>query len=95
MNEQKVKEPCPEFPYFGAWYPDATCIDGYLWNLDKYEDGMLYGGGDDPCPFCNTEAFIEQHLEDEENTRESILEYVEKMREKYGDKKHTHQSPKS
>lgn len=53
------KQPCPEFPFFGARYPDATCIDGYLWDLDKCEGGELYGEGEIPCPFCNTEAFIE------------------------------------
>lgn len=25
---------CPEFPFFGASYPDARCINGYLWDLD-------------------------------------------------------------
>ena len=44
-----------EFPHFGAAYPDAHCIDGYLWDMDSYEDGCYTSGGDDPCPFCNTE----------------------------------------
>ncbi|GAB3272636.1 hypothetical protein GCM10027347_44400 [Larkinella harenae] len=79
---QKVNS-CPEFPYFGASYPDATCIDGWLWDLDHCDNnGNLYGGGEEPCPFCNTEAFIEQN-EDEENTRESLLEYIEKLRVRY------------
>lgn len=76
------KQQCPEFPYFGARYPDATCIDGFLWDLDKCENGQLYGGGDDPCPFCNTETFIEQN-EDEDNTRESLMKYIEALRAKY------------
>lgn len=46
-------------PHFGAWYPDACCIDGYLWDLDSGDGGMLDSGGDDPCPWCNTRAFIE------------------------------------
>lgn len=55
-----TKEQCPEFPYFGANYPDARCIEGYLWDLDKCdEQGNLYGEGDIPCPFCNTDEFIE------------------------------------
>ena len=29
---------CPEFPFFGATYPDATCIDGKLFDLDSYEE---------------------------------------------------------
>lgn len=59
------KEQCPEFPYFGAKYPDATCIDGYLWDLDSFdsEAGGMTSGGHDPCPFCNTEKYIEQHLD--------------------------------
>lgn len=84
MSEQNEKQ-CPEFPYFGAWYPDATCIDGYLWDLDKYDNGELYGGGDEPCPFCNTEMFIEQNIAEEEGiTRETILLKIEKLRERYG-----------
>lgn len=88
-QEQKINK-CPEFPYFGAHYPDAVCIDGYLWDLDKCNsDGHLYGGGDLPCPFCNTEMFIEQNIDSEQpfnedvNTRESLLEYIEKTRERY------------
>ncbi len=81
----EIKQQCPEFPYFGASYPDATCIDGYLWDLDKFEDGHLYGGGEEPCPFCNTETFIEQNL-DEENTRESLLTYIDALRKHYSNK---------
>ena len=52
MSEQNKQ--CPEFPFFGASYPDARCINGYLWDLDKCdENGNLYGVGDIPCPFCN------------------------------------------
>ncbi len=45
--------------HFGAWYEDATCIDGYLWDLDScYEPGgPLYYGGDIPCPACNTRKY--------------------------------------
>lgn len=56
----ETKQQCPEFPFFGASYPDACCVNGYLWDLDKCnEHGELYGEGDIPCPFCKTEAFIE------------------------------------
>lgn len=52
---------CPEFPFFGAGYPDARCIDGYLQDLDKCdENGDFYGDRETPCPFCNTEKFIEE-----------------------------------
>ena len=73
-----------QFPHFGASYPDACCIDGYLWDLDSYEDGALTIGGDDPCPFCNTEKWIEWALDDEMfNSREDALKWVKKMRLKY------------
>ena len=81
-------EQCPEFPHFGARYPDATCIDGYLWDLDKYEDGHLYGGGDDPCPFCNTEQYLEwagvDPTDDEAPKKEDVLRHIEQLKERYG-----------
>lgn len=81
---QEQKTQCPDFPYFGARYPDATCIDGYLWDLDKCEDGKLYGGGDEPCPFCNTDSFIEQHIDEETGfTKEKIIEQINILKEKY------------
>lgn len=65
MESDKVKQQCPEFPFFGARYPDATCIDGFLWDLDHVgDDGLLYGGGEEPCPFCNTESYIESHWDE-------------------------------
>lgn len=64
---------CPEFPYFGAKYPDATCIDGKLWDLDKCDENGLYSSGDNPpCPFCNTEAFIEHIVTIDEEDLEEI-----------------------
>lgn len=74
-----------EFPHFGASYPDAHCIDGYLWDMDSYENGCYTIGGDDPCPFCNTEEWLKTVLDNEEfASREEALEWVEKMREKWG-----------
>ena len=35
---------CPEFPFFGATYPDATCIDGKLFDLDSYEEDGFQNG---------------------------------------------------
>lgn len=57
----KNKEICPEFPFFGANYPDACCINGILYDLDKCDnDGNLYIPTEEiPCPFCKTEEFIE------------------------------------
>lgn len=80
--EQKINS-CPEFPYFGASYPDACCIDGYLWDLDKFEDGMLYGGGDEPCPFCNAASFIEANDNGEEGDRERLQEWVNELHKKH------------
>ena len=80
----KKNNQCPEFPYFGARYPDAKCIDGYLWDLDKCDGDMLYGGGEEPCPFCNSKTFIEQNLDPENgNTVESLTGYISKMKERY------------
>lgn len=74
-----------EFPHFGASYPDAHCIDGYLWDMDSYEDGVYTIGGYDPCPFCNTEAWLKTVLDNEDfESRDEALEWVEKMREKWG-----------
>ncbi len=55
-----------EFPWFGAHYPDAQCIDGYLWDLDSYEDGLLTSGGDYPCPYCNAREFLDYLKDDVE-----------------------------
>lgn len=43
--------------HFGAYYIDACCIDGYLWDLDSCDEpgGGLTSGGDLPCPKCNME----------------------------------------
>ena len=60
-NFNGKNEPCPEFPYWGATYPDACCVDGTLYDLDKCDqNGNLYEPMDDiPCPFCKPEDFIE------------------------------------
>jgi hypothetical protein len=49
-----------EGPAFGAAYPDGTCIDGYLWDLDSCDEpgGALQNGGDMPCPHCNSRAYL-------------------------------------
>lgn len=81
-NEIKIKD-CPEFPYFGATYPDATCINGWLWDLDSYEDGKLYGGGEEPCPFCNPD-FIEHNLDPLNGVTKKVLkDYIKKLKAKY------------
>lgn len=77
-----------EFPAFGANYPDARCIDGYLWDMDSGEadeDGInYYYGGFDPCPVCNTEEWLEIVMENEEfETKEDALAYVEQLKKNY------------
>jgi len=80
---ENTKKQCPQFPHFGASYPDATCINGYLWDLDKCTDeGGLYGGGDDPCPFCNKEEYIEWCV-DEDFTREMAEKHIEYLNKKH------------
>lgn len=79
---------CPEFPYFGASYPDAVCVDGYLWDLDSFENGGLTTGGEEPCPFCNTEEFIERHEDKNDgDTREYLLKHIELLRLRYDKEK--------
>lgn len=73
-----------EFPHFGADYPDAKCIEGYLWDSDSYEDGGYTIGGDDPCPFCNTEEWLKVVLDDESFAScEDALAWIDKMRKRY------------
>lgn len=47
-----------EAPTFGAHYPDGTCIDGYMWDLDSGDADGLTHGGDEPCPWCNTHEYL-------------------------------------
>ncbi|MGF7213887.1 hypothetical protein GGR92_000027 [Spirosoma lacussanchae] len=82
VNPTPQVNSCPEFPYFGARYPDARCINGYLWDMDSYDDGYFTIGGEEPCPFCNTEEYLEQSV-DEENPREEVLKNIEYVRRKY------------
>lgn len=89
MTELFETNQCPEFPHFGAKYPDARCIDGYLWDLDSGDENGLTHGGDDPCLFCNTEEYIE-YLEfniGQQIKREDILQGIERLRERYGNHK--------
>lgn len=85
QEQQEEKKGCGvEFPHFGAQYPDGKCINGYLWDMDSYEDGFYTIGGDDPCPICNTEEWLKDVLDDEIfKTREDALKYVEKLKSKY------------
>lgn len=70
----KTKAACPTFPFFGATYPDACCVDGYLWDLDSCESpgGPLHHGGDEPCPFCNYGEAVKRAAEDLWSSSESM-----------------------
>jgi len=82
MSKEKQ---CPEFPFFGAKYPDARCIDGQLYDLDKCDDkGNLYEMGEYwPCPFCNTREFVKTYAEYKDMKQKDVKELVEKLKEKY------------
>lgn len=83
MSENE-KQQCPEFPYFGASYPDARCIDGFLWDLDSYENGELFGGGDEPCPFCNEDSFIEHHVDELNGVKKGdVVAWIHRLKAKY------------
>lgn len=43
-------------PWFGAGYPDAFCVDGYLHDADA--DGYDPQDLSHPCPRCNTSEFL-------------------------------------
>jgi len=81
MEESKKKQ-CGEFPHFGATYPDATCVDGYLWDMDSYENGYYTSGGDHPCPFCKTDDYV-QIMRDDEVPEERIQGHLKFINEKY------------
>jgi hypothetical protein len=52
-------------PYFGASYPDACCIDGFLWDLDSCDEpgGGLTSGGEVHCPQCRHVPWLESLIE--------------------------------
>lgn len=81
----KNEEVCPEFPFWGASYPDACCVNGVLQDLDYCdENGNLYDKGEHvPCPFCKTEEFIEDEDKAKEKAREWYLNWIEGMKKRY------------
>ena len=76
--ENDRKEQCPVFPYFGASYPDACCIDGYLYDMDDCDDyGNMYKPDEEhPCPFCNWDEFKAKWNENAEEYFEYIKESI-------------------
>ena len=80
-------------PHFGANYPDACCIDGYLWDLDSCDEpgGGLTSGGDDPCPQCNHAALLERVIE--HKTEEGWLDGDDGKPREYAHRKLRHEQP--
>lgn len=71
-----------QFPFFGAKYPDAVCIGGKLWDLDSYEEGLgLTKGGDEDCPICCLESYLNSCETKEE--KQSFLAYRETLIKKW------------
>ncbi|MFZ3441110.1 hypothetical protein L2D37_25560 [Vibrio harveyi] len=65
---------------FGAHYPDSTCINGYLWDMDSgFSDDSgehyLDIGGDIPCPRCNLSKWVSWMAEDWEDCGYESLEH--------------------
>ena len=52
-------------PWFGASYPDSTCENGWLYDLDG--DGFDPEDIDHPCPQCNTREFLRRAFADAES----------------------------
>lgn len=52
---------CCEFSFFGATYPDARCVGGHLYDMDDCDKNgnLLERDNNIPCPFCDTDEFIE------------------------------------
>lgn len=57
--------------FFGAPYPDACCVGGYLWDEDSgesTEDGWRFdSGGEFPCPNCNRDLALFTIVDDWSN----------------------------
>lgn len=84
MTQIKINS-CPEFPFFGATYPDARCINGYLQDMDDCDnEGNVYLSHEEqhPCPFCNTEEFMQQQ-KDNEADLDVVNEWIENIRIQY------------
>lgn len=85
MTSEQIKaRQCPDFPFFGATYPDAGCFDGTLRDLDDCGEGGVYEHAENwPCPFCKTEAFIKVFAESHGIKYKDARQIVKKLKEKY------------
>jgi len=84
QDGNKIKQQCPNFPFFGANYPDAGCFDGTLRDLDDCGDDGVYEQADEfPCPFCRTEAFIKRYAEYSNKKYKDVRIMVKALKEKH------------
>lgn len=96
MEDNPKFNECPEFPFFGAQYPDATCRDGQLYDLDRCDDqGNLYEMHEYwPCPFCNTKRFVKEYAEYRDWKQKDVRKLVDDLKVKYNYKPQSHGSDK-
>lgn len=75
-----------EFPLW-ARYPDAKCINGYLYDMDSWDEelGGFTSGGDEPCPICHPEAWLDNCETEEEGER--TKKWIENLKNTYGNPK--------
>lgn len=70
LDDDNVTDPEPSSgcgytgSHFGAFYDDAVCIEGDLWDLDSGDGRILTSGGDKPCPRCNLAGVLATLEED-------------------------------
>ena len=83
MSTENIEQ-CPEFPYFGASYPDARCVSGYLHDMDSCDEhGNLYVMSEsNPCPFCNTKEFL-KNQRDNEADMTKVKKWMENIKNEY------------
>lgn len=70
--------PCGyEGEHFDRGWADATCLEGYLYDLGSNDGtGALRNGGDIPCPSCNTAHYLEFKREQIQDTGHQMTSAV-------------------
>lgn len=85
LLKPKKRSACPQFPYFGAQYPDACCVDGQLYDLDNCDDEGNFYEPDEyhPCPFCNTKEFMKVQKDNEQDLSQA-RQWMKDVMERWG-----------
>lgn len=79
-SQPEPQKECPNFPFFGADYPDATCIDGKLYDLDSPEGGKV------PCPFCKPGPFTTWYIKQAAGrTAAEAQQFIQQLNDQYND----------